>query len=254
MGTSEIRAVYKNFLTQHEAQQLLFIQRGLAVSGYRPHVRSLTLFDLVLAEPRLLPPLVRVRQLVLDAVEEHFDRPCQVFVEHTSLISWSPGASIGWHFDSNRGYLAQRHFSAVLYLNDQGADFMGGTFCFQSGSGPLRIEPSTGTLLLYTAGELNVHQVEPVTAGERATLTMWFSLDQAHQEDAKVLAALSSPAMRGCGLPPTMYQTPDGADIRPAPLQRLGVTLVSQPQLQVPAGPSQEQPQQQQQFKAAQQG
>jgi hypothetical protein len=59
MGASSTRAVYEHFLTQQEAQQLLFIHRALAVNGYRPHVRSLTLFDLVLAEPRLLPPLVR---------------------------------------------------------------------------------------------------------------------------------------------------------------------------------------------------
>jgi hypothetical protein len=45
---------------------------------------------------------------------------------------------------SCRDYLAQRHFSAVLYLNSKDADFSGGTFCFQSGSGPLRIEPSAG--------------------------------------------------------------------------------------------------------------
>jgi hypothetical protein len=59
MGASSTRAVYEHFLTQQEAQQLLFIHRALAVNGYRPHVRSLALFDLVLAEPRLLPPLVR---------------------------------------------------------------------------------------------------------------------------------------------------------------------------------------------------
>ncbi|WIA10351.1 hypothetical protein OEZ85_010543 [Tetradesmus obliquus] len=194
MGASQNRAIYEHFLTQQETQQLLFIHRALAVNGYRPHVRSLTLFDVVLAEPRLLPPLVHVRQLVLDAVEEHFDKPCQVFVEHTSLISWGPGASIGWHHDSNREYLAQRHFSAVLYLNSSNADFSGGTFCFQSGRGPLRIQPSAGMLLLYTADASNVHQVEPVTAGERATLTMWFTLEQEHQEDKKVSAAAAAAA------------------------------------------------------------
>jgi hypothetical protein len=44
-------------------------------------------------------------------------------------------------------------------------------------------------LLLYTADERNMHQVEPVTAGERATLTMWFTLEQEHQEDKKVRCA-----------------------------------------------------------------
>jgi hypothetical protein len=47
-------------------------------------------------------------------------------------------------------------------------------------------------LLLYTADDSNVHQVEPVTAGERATLTMWLTLDQQHQEDRKVRSSSSS--------------------------------------------------------------
>jgi hypothetical protein len=77
----------------------------------------------------------------------------------------------------------------------------------------------------------------------------------------QVLAALSSPAMCGSGLPPTMYQqTPDGPDIRLVPLQQLGVELVSrqqqhvqQQQQQAPAGPQQEQQEQQQQDQEHQQ-
>jgi predicted 2-oxoglutarate/Fe(II)-dependent dioxygenase YbiX len=52
-------------------------------------------------------------------------------------------------------------------------------------------------LLLYTADESNVHQVEPVTAGERATLTMWFTLDQEHQEDQKVRCSAATCCQRG---------------------------------------------------------
>jgi predicted 2-oxoglutarate/Fe(II)-dependent dioxygenase YbiX len=73
----------------------------------------------------------------------------------------------------------------VAYLNTQGEDFEGGTFCFQSGDPPLRFAPSAGMLLLHTAGERNTHSVEEVTGGQRCTLTMWFTLDAEHQEDAK---------------------------------------------------------------------
>lgn len=68
----------------------------------------------------------------------------------------------------------------------QGCDFEGGTFCFQSGAAPLRVQPTAGSLLVYTADDSNVHSVEEVTAGERSTLTMWFTLDPDHQEDPKV--------------------------------------------------------------------
>lgn len=77
----------------------------------------------------------------------------------------------------------------MLYLNTQGEDFTGGTFSFQSGPPPLLISPAAGTLLVYTADEGNVHRVEEVTAGQRLTLTMWFTLVNDFQEDAKVWAA-----------------------------------------------------------------
>eukprot|EP00878_Enallax_costatus_P047130 GHUV01057534.1.p1 GENE.GHUV01057534.1~~GHUV01057534.1.p1 ORF type:complete len:186 (+),score=50.88 GHUV01057534.1:180-737(+) len=182
----QIRAVTEKFITLDLCAELGFIHRSIPVIGYRPNVVSTTLFDLVSEQPRLLPAVIHVRQLIWDHVEEYFDKPCQVFVEHTSLISWHPGASIGWHHDDNREYLSQRHFSAVLYLNTQGQDFTGGTFSFQSGPPPLHILPAAGTLLVYTADDRNVHRVEEVTAGERLTLTMWFTLDEAFQEDKKV--------------------------------------------------------------------
>jgi hypothetical protein len=68
----------------------------------------------------------------------------------------------------------------------QGVDFEGGTFCFQSGAQPLRVAPAAGSLLVFSADASNTHRVEPVTRGHRVTLTLWFTLDDAHQEDAKV--------------------------------------------------------------------
>jgi predicted 2-oxoglutarate/Fe(II)-dependent dioxygenase YbiX len=70
----------------------------------------------------------------------------------------------------------------------QGVDFEGGTFCFQSGAEPLQVAPCAGTLLVYTADDSNIHSVEAVKAGERSTLTMWFTLLPEHQEDTKVCA------------------------------------------------------------------
>ena len=46
-----------------------------------------------------------------------------LFVEFTGLHTWAAGGGIGWHSDSDRPYLTQRHFSAVLYLNDHGTAF-----------------------------------------------------------------------------------------------------------------------------------
>lgn len=96
------RGVYPIALPKQLCQELLFIQRSLAVVGYRPCVTSLTLHEIVQTCPQLLPCLATARQLIWDVVEELFDLPCQVWPETTSLISWSAGASIGWHYDANR--------------------------------------------------------------------------------------------------------------------------------------------------------
>ena len=96
------RRVYPGALPPELCRELLLIQRSLAVVGYRPHVQSLTLYELVLACPQLLPTVAKARQHIWAAVEEQFDSPCQVWPETTSLISWTAGASIGWHHDANR--------------------------------------------------------------------------------------------------------------------------------------------------------
>ena len=49
-----------------------------------------------------------------------------LFVEFTALLTWdgAAAASLGWHDDASGGpHLAQRHVSAVLYLNTAGTDF-----------------------------------------------------------------------------------------------------------------------------------
>lgn len=80
----------------------------------------------------------------------------------------------------------------------QGVDFEGGTFLFQSGADPLRVQPAAGMLLLYTADESNTHSVEPVTAGERTTLTMWFTIDPEHNEDRKVCCCVARGRFNVC--------------------------------------------------------
>jgi len=71
--------------------------------------------------------------------------------------------------------------------------------------------------IAYGAGPDNVHCVEPVEWGRRATLTMWFSLAAHACEDPTVLAALRDP---GPGMPDTMWIGSDGQDVR---LGRLAV-------------------------------
>lgn len=45
---------------------------------------------------------VRARERVQEAVEEALGLPGGLLIEFTALVTWLPGASIGWHYDANR--------------------------------------------------------------------------------------------------------------------------------------------------------
>ncbi|KAF5750072.1 hypothetical protein HS088_TW03G00404 [Tripterygium wilfordii] len=83
---------------------------------------------------------------------------------------------------------------AVCYLNTYGEDFKGGLFHFQDRE-PETIMPSAGDVAIYTADSCNTHLVDEVTDGERLTLTLWFSRDSNHDEDAKLISLLSQRIM-----------------------------------------------------------
>lgn len=100
--------------------------------GYRAGVASATVPEMALSP--LLVPMVAAREAVRTAVEAALSLPLGLLIEFTGLISWRPGASIGWHHDANRPYLQQRAASAVCYLNQAGRDFEGGAFRFQTGT------------------------------------------------------------------------------------------------------------------------
>eukprot|EP00879_Flechtneria_rotunda_P033657 GHRR01037308.1.p1 GENE.GHRR01037308.1~~GHRR01037308.1.p1 ORF type:complete len:105 (-),score=12.13 GHRR01037308.1:174-488(-) len=53
------RGCYARFLPADLCRELIYIHNVFGVVGYRPHVTSTTLLDLVIAEPRFLPVVVR---------------------------------------------------------------------------------------------------------------------------------------------------------------------------------------------------
>ncbi|KAF3944520.1 hypothetical protein CMV_029021 [Castanea mollissima] len=130
------------------------------------------------------------RETLKDKVEDFFDCQFDLFIEFTGLISWTSGASIGWHSDDNRPYLKQRDFTAVCYLNSYGGDFKGGLFHFKDGE-PTTIKPLAGDVAIFTADSSNIHSVDEIADGERLTLTLWFSRDASHDEDARLVSLLS---------------------------------------------------------------
>ncbi|XP_073148097.1 uncharacterized protein [Henckelia pumila] len=189
------RLILRNFLSLQLCKELEFIHKSCCTVGYRPNVFSTTLAHLLATNsPHLIMPFVPIRESLKEKVEEHFGCEYELFVEFTGLISWCKGASIGWHSDDNRDYLKQRDFAAVCYLNNYEVDFKGGLFYFQDGE-PSTFAPMAGDVIIYTADNKNVHSVGEITEGERLTLTLWFSRDASHDEDAKLLSSLSEYAL-----------------------------------------------------------
>ncbi|KAJ7561134.1 hypothetical protein O6H91_03G015300 [Diphasiastrum complanatum] len=183
------RLVLPNFLSLDTCKELEFVHKSCSVVGYKPHVLSTTLSHLIATNcAELIIPFISIRDSLREVVEDHFGCEFELFVEFTGLISWTQGATIGWHSDSNQPYLRQRHYSAVCYLNNYGEDFEGGLFHFQQGE-PHTLVPST--VVIYTADEQNIHCVDEVTSGERCTLAMWFTRDHLHNEDARLIKQLS---------------------------------------------------------------
>ncbi|KAK7260575.1 hypothetical protein RIF29_26730 [Crotalaria pallida] len=185
------RVIIRNFLSLHECKELEFIHKSSSTVGYRPNVFSTTLSHLIATNSsHFIIPFIPIRDRLKDKVEEFFKCEFELFIEFTGLISWSRGASIGWHSDDNRPYLKQRHFAAVCYLNSYGKDFDGGLFHFQDGE-PASIMPQAGDVVTYTSDHRNIHSVDEITDGERLTLALWFSRDGSHDEDAKLVSLLS---------------------------------------------------------------
>ncbi|KAG1342700.1 hypothetical protein COCNU_05G009290 [Cocos nucifera] len=95
-------------------------------------------------------------------------------------------------------------------------------------------------VIIYTADNHNIHSVDEVIDGERLTLTLWFTRDSAHDEDAKLITLLSQLSLtredgeRNSNLPlpasDNMYwfsHGESGFDIRCARLQILGFNFYS---------------------------
>ncbi|MED6193663.1 hypothetical protein PIB30_021638 [Stylosanthes scabra] len=212
------RLILPNFLSPQECKELQFIHKSSSTVGYRPNVFSTTLSHVIATSScHFLIPFIPIRERLKDKVEEFFRCEYELFIEFTGLISWTRGATIGWHTDDNRPYLKQRHFAvslplslstthllylytivahnfcpskAVCYLNNYAKDFNGGLFHFQDGE-PNSIMPMAGDVVMYTADKRNIHSVDEITDGERLTLTLWFTRDGSHDEDVKLVSLLS---------------------------------------------------------------
>ncbi|QDZ19544.1 Fe2OG dioxygenase domain-containing protein [Chloropicon primus] len=223
------RRVWDGELSRDLCRDLRFVHDCLGMRGYRARTEALHLNHVLVSErPHLALPILKAREIISGLVQDHFGLQLNryLYLEWSGLMVWLPGSEIGWHYDSNNeDYLKQRVVSAVAYLNDQGRDFTGGSFEFEEGE-TRGVSPREGRVVAYFSNESNIHRVRRVESGRRYTLSLWFTDQPAHDEDAKLLKQFpklgtgSSPGAHP--VPDEMYRTEAGNDIRMDKIRALG--------------------------------
>lgn len=107
---------------------------------------------------------------------------------HSLLVSrYTPGMRYGRHVDTalmGEAVVWRTDLSLTLFLNPPDA-YDGGELALGSGSGEIRIKLDALDLVCYLASQL--HQVLPVTRGERLAVVAWI---QSHVRDPGAREAL----------------------------------------------------------------
>lgn len=118
--------------------------------------------------------------LAKEAIEDHYgEGPFTRF--EGGLVKLVEGASNGLHSDVYNtdgtkydvdGRDTELKYSALLYLSEYGKDFTGGQLCFPNQN--VTIRPKRGLLVFFPGDLEHLHEVKPVTSGERYAIVMFF--------------------------------------------------------------------------------
>jgi PKHD-type hydroxylase len=101
---------------------------------------------------------------------------------------YAKGMCYGPHYDSSvmpspNGNEIRTDFSATLFISEPD-EYVGGELSFEWSGARQRVKLAAGDMLLYPAGLL--HEVEPVTQGERHAVVFW-AQSKIGQEDRRKL-------------------------------------------------------------------
>jgi len=117
----------------------------------------------------------RVCELAAGRVRFHFGEDRPLALAGAMIVRKTPRSETPeLHVDqANKGLY---DYSVVVYLSTQGEEFDGGSFVFRDAEGDESVEPKAGRCLLFSSGFHHLHQVLPVTRGERVVMGLWFTL------------------------------------------------------------------------------
>jgi len=114
-------------------------------------------------------------QALMPELETHFKVELHD-IQPTQFLVYRPGDFFTMHRDRDEEGRNQRVASVIIFLNSGGAEFEGGTLRFfveiAGKPQPLDFVPQEGLLVGFRS-EM-IHEVQPVTRGERYSVVSWF--------------------------------------------------------------------------------
>ena len=190
-----VRGVVDGFATHDEARQIRTLARHPTPDS--PSNIDLWRWD-VAEQPTVFRQLVNRAKTVLR--EQFGVSPLRFY--RSNIITWDgsplPSAAAErhatatrprtWHARSLHGDTNTDEmfiYTTILYLSQHGDDVVGGetgiadevdALSRQVTAG-LRVQPSVGRLLVFSAGAENMHEMLPVTHGQRIAVQMWFACE-----------------------------------------------------------------------------
>jgi SM-20-related protein len=170
--------VIEDFLDPDGCRDLCAAMRGSPSVGARTGV--VATLDERQRRSRAVSVSPEVRQATVERLDGIRGRASAHFGEALSTLEapqfllYRPGDFFIKHMDRDRDGGNERKVSLIAFLN---SEFTGGELTFLGGvegrSLRVTVPPTAGLLLLFRSDW--IHQVEPVTAGERYSLVSWFA-------------------------------------------------------------------------------
>lgn len=122
---------------------------------------------------------------VSDLLATFYEVEAPLFCDYAAATASKPGMGHELHADAvkqdgTENHTPHRLVTAMLYLNQQGRDFGGGSLEFPNLQ--RTIAPRTGLLVGFRCDLLHSHRVPPVEWGERRALAFWFTTSHTYKD------------------------------------------------------------------------
>jgi hypothetical protein len=146
--------------------------------------------DMSMVETKSAMSVLReIRNMAFELLTRAFPDCKSCHVDFTLITKMGVGDRHELHADSERrspggewepNHTPWRRFTAIVYLDDEGLDFTGGSLVFPE-LGEI-VKPRAGRMVGFQSDRHFVHQVLEITAGARHAVSVWFTDSEEYRE------------------------------------------------------------------------